>query len=93
MLIGITISQILSALFWSFLIGFLSALVVLAVVERKIKKMRNTKAKLLRKGCNNKGQSRQEYQVLKNQYKSLNKPLKRDLALKVKEASKVKAVA
>ena len=38
MLIGITISQILSALFWSFLIGFLSALAVLAVVERKIGK-------------------------------------------------------
>lgn len=55
--------------------------------------MRNTKAKLLRKGCNNKGQSRQEYQAFKKQYKSLNKPLKRDLALKVKEASKIKAVA
>ena len=55
--------------------------------------MRNTKAKLLRKGCNNKGQSRQEYQALKNQYKNLNKPLKRDLALKIKEASTVKAVA
>lgn len=38
MLIGITISQISSALFWSFLIGFLSALAVLAVVERKIGK-------------------------------------------------------
>lgn len=55
--------------------------------------MRNTKAKLLKKGCNNKGQSHQEYKALKKQYKSLNRPLKKELALKIKEAGKNKAVA
>lgn len=55
--------------------------------------MRNTKAKLLKKGCDNKGQSRQEYKAFKKQYKSLNKPLKKELALRIKQAGKNKAVA
>lgn len=49
--------------------------------------MRNKKAKLVRKGCNNKGQNRKEYQELKEQYKSLNNPVKKILAAKVKEAA------
>lgn len=48
--------------------------------------MNARKAKLIRKGCNNKGQSRKEYQELKGQYKSLNNPVKKVLTVKIKEA-------
>lgn len=52
--------------------------------------MNSKKAKLIRKGCNNKGQSRKEYQELKRQYKSLNNPVKRILTIKIKEAGMLK---